>query len=121
MKIFYFLSKIENEYGSFYACDHQYTQRLRDLIKKYVDNAALLYTTDGSYKSALKCGPVKGAYATVDFGTAANVTKNFQLMREIEPKVEKFIFISKKFVCFLLGIPLNLCFSISFAGSIGKF
>ena len=80
---------MENEYGSFYACDNTYMKKLEKIIKSHVGNDALLYTTDGSYKDALQCGPVSGAYATVDFGTSTNVTENFKLMREIEPKVNK--------------------------------
>lgn len=61
--------------------------RLRDIVKMHVENNAVLYTTDGSSKEALRCGQIKGAYATIDFGTSDNVTKNFELMRQFEPKV----------------------------------
>ncbi|XP_058801911.1 uncharacterized protein LOC131670377 [Phymastichus coffea] len=78
--------QVENEYGSFDACDKHYTKRLRDIIKNHVQDNAVLYTTDGAYRQALRCGPIPGVYATVDFGTATNITQNFKYMREIEPK-----------------------------------
>lgn len=61
--------QIENEYGSYKACDSNYTTRLRDIVKNIVGNAAVLYTTDGAGSSYLRCGKIEGVYATVDFGT----------------------------------------------------
>ncbi|XP_014204077.1 beta-galactosidase-1-like protein [Copidosoma floridanum] len=78
--------QVENEYGSFKACDKKYMNKLRDIIKGHVGSDAVLYTTDGSSRQALRCGSVPGAYATIDFGTSGNVTYNFKLMRESEPK-----------------------------------
>ncbi|XP_031784798.1 beta-galactosidase-like isoform X2 [Nasonia vitripennis] len=78
--------QVENEYGSFHACDKDYMTKLKNIIQNHVGTDALLYTTDGSYRQALRCGPVSGAYATIDFGTSSNVTQNFNLMREFEPK-----------------------------------
>ncbi|XP_058801862.1 beta-galactosidase-like [Phymastichus coffea] len=78
--------QVENEYGHFYACDKHYTKRLRDIIKNHVKSDVVLFTTDGIYRPELRCGSIPGVYATIDFGTATNVTENFNLMREIEPK-----------------------------------
>jgi hypothetical protein len=61
--------QIENEYGSYKACDLNYMTRLRDIFKNIVGNAAVLYTTDGASSSYLRCGKIEGVYATVDFGT----------------------------------------------------
>ena len=77
--------QVENEYGS-YACDRNYMHRLRDIMWKIIGTKALLYTTDGNSASMLRCGSVPGAYATVDFGTTANVTKSFETMRLCEPR-----------------------------------
>jgi hypothetical protein len=60
--------QIENEYGSYFACDHQYMSHLRDKARTSLGPRAVLYTTDGGADGFLKCGAVKGAYATVDFG-----------------------------------------------------
>ncbi|XP_029157571.1 beta-galactosidase-like [Nylanderia fulva] len=78
--------QIENEYGSYNACDTEYTDMLKEIISGKVGNKALLYTTDGTSASMLRCGFVPGAYATVDFGASANVTSSFQTMRLYQPR-----------------------------------
>lgn len=60
--------QIENEYGSYEACDSEYMIRLRDIVSSIVGDTAILYTTDGAASSFLKCGKVDRVYATVDFG-----------------------------------------------------
>ncbi|XP_062569955.1 beta-galactosidase-like isoform X6 [Saccostrea cucullata] len=77
--------QIENEYGSYFACDHDYMAHLRDKAREHLGPRALLYTTDGGADSFLKCGTVAGAYATVDFGNTLNPQKAFQPQRDYEP------------------------------------
>ncbi|XP_076620874.1 beta-galactosidase [Colletes latitarsis] len=77
--------QVENEYGS-YACDTEYMDRLRYIMKRKIGSKALLYTTDGNSPNMLRCGSVPGAYATVDFGASANVTKSFEIMRLYQPR-----------------------------------
>ncbi|XP_048754699.2 beta-galactosidase-like isoform X2 [Ostrea edulis] len=77
--------QIENEYGSYFACDHQYMAHLRDKARAHLGPRAVLYTTDGGADGFLKCGAVEGAYATVDFGTTVNPQKSFQPQRDYEP------------------------------------
>ena len=97
--------KVENEYGSFYACDKDYKMKLKNIFKKHVGNKAVLYTTDGYYKEALKCGPIEGVYATVDFGTSTNVTENFRMMRTVQPKVKFFI----RSICYKILMSSFFC------------
>ncbi|XP_012282685.1 beta-galactosidase [Orussus abietinus] len=78
--------QVENEYGSYHACDSIYMQQLRDIFNNNVGSDALLYTTDGATSTALRCGVVPGAYVTVDFGTSSNVTKSFEIMRRFQPR-----------------------------------
>ncbi|GAB1867156.1 Beta-galactosidase [Camponotus japonicus] len=78
--------QIENEYGSYNACDTEYTDMLKEIIVGKVGSKALLYTTDGASASLLRCGFVPGAYATIDFGTSVNVTNNFHSMRLYQPR-----------------------------------
>ncbi|XP_050453889.1 beta-galactosidase isoform X2 [Cataglyphis hispanica] len=78
--------QIENEYGSYNACDTEYTDMLKEVIVEKVGSKALLYTTDGASASLLRCGFVPGAYATIDFGTSVNVTSSFQSMRLYQPR-----------------------------------
>jgi hypothetical protein len=65
------LTQVENEYGSYPACDTQYLSELSDILRWHVGKSAVLYSTDGNAASFLKCGKVEGVYATVDFGTGA--------------------------------------------------
>lgn len=69
--------QIENEYGSYDACDMDYVIWLRDIVRSIVGDAALLYTTDGAASSFLKCGKIAGVYATVDFGTSKKLFYGF--------------------------------------------
>jgi beta-galactosidase len=61
--------QVENEYGSYPACDRDYTTRLRDFIRNQLGKNVLLFTTDGDGDGYLQCGRVPGVYATVDFGS----------------------------------------------------
>lgn len=78
--------QVENEYGSYNACDTEYMDMLKEVFVKKIGDKALLYTTDGSSVSLLRCGFVPGAYATIDFGTSTNVTKSFLSMRLYQPR-----------------------------------
>ncbi|KAI5729804.1 hypothetical protein M8J76_006816 [Diaphorina citri] len=77
------LVQVENEMGS-YTCDKEHMIWLRDQMKYYVRDAAVLYTTDGAGVGYLKC-TVPGVYATVDFGAATNVSSAFAAMRTVSP------------------------------------
>ncbi|XP_054270953.1 beta-galactosidase-like isoform X2 [Macrosteles quadrilineatus] len=77
--------QVENEYGSYWACDHSYTAWLRDVFRSYIGDKAVLFTTDGNDSGYLKCGPIRGVFITVDFGTVGNVTKAFEDLRKIQP------------------------------------
>lgn len=59
--------QVENEYGSFHACDHEYMKWLRDETLKYVGDKAVLFTTDYPAES-LECGRVEDVFVTIDFG-----------------------------------------------------
>ncbi|KAH7952780.1 hypothetical protein HPB49_001069 [Dermacentor silvarum] len=39
--------QVENEYGSYAACDYVYTAYLRDMMRRYLGDDVILYTTDG--------------------------------------------------------------------------
>ncbi|CAO1424480.1 unnamed protein product [Diamesa hyperborea] len=78
--------QVENEYGSFYACDHKYMEWLRDETLKYTEGNAVLFTNDGP--SVLRCGKIPNVLATMDFGAADNRTIDsyWRLLRKFEPK-----------------------------------
>ncbi len=73
--------QVENEYGSYYACDFQYMSLLRDLHHKYFRNDVVLFTTDGNKDHYLKCGKIDGIFSTVDFGSEEDPIKSFHIQR----------------------------------------
>ena len=77
--------QVENEYGSYYACDKIYLGLLRDLFRKYLGDDIVLFTTDGNAFSFLKCGAIDGVYPTVDFGTGDNINASFDSQRKFAP------------------------------------
>ena len=66
--------QIENEYGSYFACDHNYTAHLRDIFRKHLGDNVVLFTTDGNSQGYLKCGAIENVFATVDFGPSRWLT-----------------------------------------------
>lgn len=62
------MAQVENEYGSYYACDWNYMNHLRDIFRNYLGHSVVLFTTDGNGDNFLQCGKIQGMYATVDFG-----------------------------------------------------
>nr|XP_002712645.1 beta-galactosidase-1-like protein isoform X1 [Oryctolagus cuniculus] len=76
--------QVENEYGSYKACDFHYMRHLAGLFRALLGDKILLFTTDGP--EGLKCGSLHGLYTTVDFGPADNMTRIFTLLRKYEPR-----------------------------------
>ncbi|ROL46564.1 Beta-galactosidase [Anabarilius grahami] len=77
---------VENEYGSYFACDFNYMRHLSQLFRSYLGDEVVLFTTDGAGVGYLKCGSLQGIYATVDFGPGSNVTAAFEAQRHAEPR-----------------------------------
>ncbi|CAF4538304.1 unnamed protein product, partial [Rotaria magnacalcarata] len=77
--------QVENEYGSYPACDHNYMGYLRDMFRQYLGDNLVLFTVDGNGLGYLRCGTVKGAYATIDFGPGTNVNESFNYQRQYAP------------------------------------
>ncbi|OWF47699.1 beta-galactosidase-like [Mizuhopecten yessoensis] len=78
--------QIENEYGSYFACDRNYTSHLRDRARFHLGKDVVLFTTDGASDGFLKCGYIPEVYATVDFGVTLNPEASFKAQRDYEPK-----------------------------------
>ncbi|KFU88494.1 Beta-galactosidase, partial [Chaetura pelagica] len=78
--------QVENEYGSYYACDYGYLRHLLSSFRALLGNEVLLFTTDAARAEELRCGTLQGLYATVDFGPGFNVTEAFGAQRRVEPK-----------------------------------
>ncbi|XP_037530240.1 beta-galactosidase [Nematolebias whitei] len=65
--------QVENEYGSYFACDFNYMRHLSDVFRSHLGEEVVLFTTDGAGLNYLKCGSLQGLYATVDFGPGGAV------------------------------------------------
>ncbi|NWX55994.1 BGAL galactosidase, partial [Promerops cafer] len=78
--------QVENEYGSYYACDYGYLRHLLGSFRALLGSEVLLFTTDSTRVEELRCGTLQGLYATVDFGPGSNVTEAFGAQRHVEPK-----------------------------------
>ena len=74
--------QVENEYGSYPACDYAYTAHLRDLVRENLGDEIVLFTTDGAGVNYLKCGKIADVYATVDFGANCELKENFLLLKD---------------------------------------
>ncbi|XP_054685035.1 beta-galactosidase-1-like protein [Grus americana] len=79
-------SQVENEYGSYYACDYEYLRHLLGSFRALLGSDVLLFTTDSTRVEELRCGTLQGLYATIDFGPDSNVTEAFGAQRQVEPK-----------------------------------
>lgn len=75
---------IENEYGSFSACDKSYLSFLKNLTESYIQQDAVLFTNDGPEQ--LPCGRIPGILATLDFGSTGNPERYWQKLRKVQPK-----------------------------------
>nr|XP_054929364.1 beta-galactosidase-like isoform X1 [Dermacentor andersoni] len=73
--------QVENEYGSYGACDFSYTAWLRDLVRLHLGYNVILYTADGPADDLLMCGKIDGAHATINFGVEADVEDAFKAQR----------------------------------------
>ncbi|KAI4478761.1 hypothetical protein M0802_014489 [Mischocyttarus mexicanus] len=76
--------QIENQYGSYEACDYIYMYKLYEMFKKIIENKAVLYTANGISHRMLRCGSVPGALNTINFCTSSNVNASFGLMRRYQ-------------------------------------
>ncbi|XP_038077603.1 beta-galactosidase-like [Patiria miniata] len=78
--------QIENEYGSYPACDHEYMRHLLRQFKSHLGEDVVFFTTDGPSQRLLECGSLQGIYATVDFGAGGDPSARFAVQRQFEPK-----------------------------------
>ncbi|KAM7380624.1 hypothetical protein PAMP_003905 [Pampus punctatissimus] len=78
--------QVENEYGSYFACDYNYMRHLQTLFRFFLGEDTILFTTDGNTDKEMACGSLQGLYATIDFGTANNITDAFTRQRRFEPQ-----------------------------------
>lgn len=78
--------QVENEYGSYFACDYNYMRHLLTLFRFFLGENTVLFTTDGNTDREMTCGTLEGLYATIDFGTDTSISTAFKRQRRFEPK-----------------------------------
>lgn len=78
--------QVENEYGSFFACDQKYMKWLRDETARYVRGNAVLFTNNGP--GLTKCGGVDNVISGLDFGAGSTEEINgyWNELRKQQPK-----------------------------------
>ncbi|GAU98931.1 hypothetical protein RvY_10003 [Ramazzottius varieornatus] len=79
-------AQVENEYGSYPACDKKYKEFLRNLMIELLGDDVVLLTTDGCGDGMLKCGTVDDVLATCDFGAGGDVKESFKILRKYNPE-----------------------------------
>ncbi|XP_052864913.1 beta-galactosidase-like [Anopheles cruzii] len=75
---------IENEYGSFSACDKKYMEFLKNITVHFVQDKAVLFTNDGP--ELLSCGSIPGILPTLDFGATDDPNVFWKQLRKFMPK-----------------------------------
>ncbi|XP_035780656.1 beta-galactosidase-like isoform X2 [Anopheles albimanus] len=80
------LVQVENEYGSYFACDHKYLNWLRDETARYVKGDAVLFTNNGPGLET--CGAIEGVLSALDFGpgTEDEINGYWKGLRKTQPK-----------------------------------
>ncbi|XP_017111219.1 beta-galactosidase [Drosophila elegans] len=76
--------QVENEYGSYFACDLNYRNWIRDETESHVKGHAVLFTNDGP--SVLRCGKIQNVLATMDFGSTNDLKPVWAKLRRYQPK-----------------------------------
>eukprot|EP00795_Rhopilema_esculentum_P012840 gene12840-3585_t len=79
--------QIENEYGSYFACDKDYLEQLQQFYTKYLESSVILFSVDDGFReNELKCGSLPTTFRTVDFGPTKDVAHGFDILRKLQPK-----------------------------------
>ncbi|XP_001641730.2 beta-galactosidase [Nematostella vectensis] len=79
--------QVENEYGDYIHCDHQYLLHLQQLFRYHLTDDIILFTTDdGSNLTAIECGTLPSLYTTVDFGANTDPSIPFANQQKLQQK-----------------------------------
>lgn len=87
LAIFPRIFQVENEYGSYFACDKVYLELLASFFKEFlVDDVVLFSVDDGFREKELECGSLPSTFRTVDFGPTKDVVHGFDILKKLQPK-----------------------------------
>lgn len=77
--------QVENEYGSYYACDKMYLRWLKRIYDYHFGkDSVVLFTVDGYTDKELQCGTIPELYTTVDFGSDTDPEVAFKQQRKYQ-------------------------------------
>lgn len=76
--------QVENEYGSYFTCDHQYMMHLQEVFEQHLGKDVILFTNDGANDKMLECGSLPTLFTTVDFGAGDDPAVPFALLRKYQ-------------------------------------
>ena len=90
--------QVENEYGEYFTCDHDYLTYLQDLFEGILGkDKVILFTVNPASDHVMSCGTIKTLFNTVDFGPG-------KLFLVEDVKLRGFMY----FDCTILALHLNL-------------
>ncbi|CAN8028401.1 unnamed protein product [Ixodes persulcatus] len=78
--------QVENEYGQYPVCDHDYMRHLVQIFQFYLGRDVILFRTDLAKDDAYKCDAVNDTLVTADFGAGMNVKRAFDSVRRAQGK-----------------------------------
>lgn len=78
--------QVENEYGQYFACDHNYMRHLVEVFQHYLGRDIILFRTDAPSDSAYRCDAVNNTLVTADFGAGTNVKRVFDAVKRAQGK-----------------------------------
>lgn len=76
--------QVENEYGDYIYCDHNYMSKLEQIFRSHLDNDVILFTTDSALPSIVHCGTLPSLFTTVDFGPDTDPAMAFKVLRKYQ-------------------------------------
>ncbi|EEC10856.1 beta-galactosidase precursor, putative [Ixodes scapularis] len=78
--------QVENEYGQYFVCDHNYMRHLVEVFQHYLGRDIILFRTDAPSDSAYRCDAVNNTLVTADFGADTNIKRAFDVVKRAEGK-----------------------------------
>jgi len=77
--------QVENEYGNYFMCDHQYMAHLQATFEEHLGKDVILFTTDARSSSKIECGSLPTLFTTVDFESGIDPAVAFAALRKYQP------------------------------------
>uniref|UniRef100_V5H4S9 Protein n=1 Tax=Ixodes ricinus TaxID=34613 RepID=V5H4S9_IXORI len=79
--------QVENEYGQYFVCDHNYMRHLVEVFQHYLGKDIILFRTDAPSDSAYRCDAVNNTLVTADFWVPEQTFKRvFDVVKRAQGK-----------------------------------